>query len=215
MELLDFVWARCLDGHRIMKREPPNARDEAEARRRGWVNMDPYPSSDYVRPNSTRYERYVPLENVLFKIFATWEATPGGMVRFCDAYGSLRNAGGDWIIEIDWMLKEQETLRHTLRLLDSGDPTELVERLERGRAGGALRLWQAKDGSLSPYLVPGSLVQAMWLQLALHAASAAKLLSCERCGSPFRVGGGTKRRSTAKYCSNACKVAAYKARQEV
>src|SRR5262249_34114375 len=146
MELLSFVWARCIDGHKIVKREPQNPADETEARR-GWANLDRYPNSDYVRPNSTRYERFSPLENVVFNIFAKWEATPDGMVRFCDAYGSLRSPRGDWINEIDWMLEEQETLKRTLRFLDSGNPTELVKRLERGRAGGcALRLWQSEDG---------------------------------------------------------------------
>ena len=41
-----------------------------------------------------------------------------------------------------------------------------------------------------------------------------KLFSCDRCGKPFQVGPGTKRRCTAKYCSNACKVAACRARHE-
>jgi hypothetical protein len=82
MELLGFVWARCLDGYRIVKREPPSPEEVAEHRRRGWVNVDPYPNSDYITENSNRTERYLPLENVLFKIFATWEATPDGMVRF-------------------------------------------------------------------------------------------------------------------------------------
>lgn len=39
-----------------------------------------------------------------------------------------------------------------------------------------------------------------------------RVLRCERCGVAFEVGFGTGRRSTSKFCSNACRVAAFKAR---
>jgi hypothetical protein len=186
--------------------------------------VDPCFNSDDISPNSTRLERYRPLKTVLFKTFATWEATPEGMVRFCDCYGHLLGPQeGLRIVPVQWMLDQQKTLSITLKLLESDDPAELIKRLHSWaaestlgprRAECTLELRRADDGSLVPVLIPASLIQAIWLQLALHAASGAKLLSCDRCGKPFQVGTGTKRRSTAKYCSNACKVAAYKARQE-
>jgi hypothetical protein len=218
VELIEFVWARCIDGYRVFKKEPPDPAEEAEYRRRGIVNLDPFPESDYITEKSRRTERYLPLENVVFKIFADWEPTPEGMVSFCDAYGPLYNwqEGHSIITPIEAMLREQEALRRALIMFESRDPTELIAALDLGRAGRcAFRLWQTDEGSLSPIIVPGSLAQAMWLQLALHAASGARLLSCERCGNPFLVGIGTNRRNTAKYCSNACKVAAYKARKQV
>jgi hypothetical protein len=169
------------------------------------------PDPDNISPKSSRLERYRPLKIALFKTFATWDDTPEGMVSFCDCYGHLEERR---IVPVQWMLDEQRTLSITLMLLESGDPAELMKRLNSWAAGCTFGLRRADDGSLAPILIPGSLIQAIWLQLALYAASGAKLLSCDRCGKPFQVGTGTKRRSTAKYCSNACKVAAYKARQE-
>jgi hypothetical protein len=158
--------------------------------------------------NSFRMERYHPLKNVLFAVFAKWEASREGMVRFCDAYGPL--IGSDYV---DWMLDEQCILQATLERLEAGDPVELIEQLSWRRYGNcAFTLRQTTLGTLTPTLIPQSLGQAMYIQLALHAASGARLWGCEHCSAPFYVGTGTKRRSTAKYCSNACKVAAHKKR---
>jgi hypothetical protein len=217
MELLDFEWTRCLDGYRLNKREPLSDKVKVEFDPGGLGSLGNVlnPDPDNISPNSGRLERYRPLKIALFKTFATWEATPEGMVRFCDCYGHLLGPPErQRIVPVQWMLDEQKTLSITLMLLESGDPAELMKRLHSWAAGCTFGLRRADDGSLAPTLTPGSLIQAIWLQLALYAASGAKLLSCDRCGKPFQVGAGTKRRSTAKYCSNACKVAAYKARQE-
>ena len=210
MELIEFEWARCLDGYRLEKPKPPSAKMTAKLKKGRWINVDPYPNSDWILPNSDRFESYQPLKNVLFDVFAKWKDTPEGMVRFCNSFGQLK--GRARLEQVDWLLAEQRDLRITLRLLKSGDPTALIDRLEATPiAGCAFKLRRTDDG-LKTVVVPGSLIQAIWVQLLLHANSGAKLLRCDRCGKPFAVGTGTKRRSTAKYCSNACKVAAYKAR---
>jgi hypothetical protein len=54
----------------------------------------------------------------------------------------------------------------------------------------------------------------MWLQFAFFGGGGATMLRCGHCTKPFLVGTGLKRRSTSKYCGDACKVAAFKARQE-
>jgi hypothetical protein len=215
MELLDFEWTRCLDGYKLNKRKPQSDKVWIELPGGlGSLGNALQPDPDNISPNSSRLECYRPLKIALFKTFATWEATPEGMVRFCNCYGLLRAPEEQRIAPVQWMLDEQKTLSITLMLLEAGDPAELMKRLNSWAAGCTFGLQRADDGSLATILIPGSLIQAIWLQLALHAASGAKLLSCDRCGKPFQVGTGTKRRSTAKYCSNACKVAAYKARQK-
>ena len=216
MELLEFAWARCLDGYRREPKKLLSAKMEAKLKTGRWVNVDPHPGSEMIRPNSDRFERTQPLKNVLFKIFADWEATPDGMVHFCNAYGQLWIPGASGIEQVDWLLAEQKALRHVLKLLNAGDPSQLIRRFDVSWAGGCVfKLRRSDGGSLLPVLIPESLIQAMWFQLALYAANPnIALLSCQRCRKPFYVGTGTKRRSTAKYCSNACKVADFKARQE-
>jgi hypothetical protein len=68
-------------------------------------------------------------------------------------------------------------------------------------------------GRMKVALVPPNLLSAMWLQLAFHSASGAKLHTCAQCKKPFVVGSGTGRRNTAMYCSRTCNMAAFKARQ--
>jgi hypothetical protein len=92
-----------------------------------------------------------------------------------------------------------------------GDLSELVRWCNRNDfAAATLRLRQTGDGTVHVALVPGSLLQAMWVQLVLYASSGARLLRCERCSAPFVVGTNTGRRNTRKFCGNACKVAASK-----
>jgi hypothetical protein len=176
-----------------------------------YINLDPYPGSKQICSSSARFEPCQPLKNVLFEVFAKWPSTPEGMVSFCNSYGRLTSDG---VEQVDWLLHEQKYLRICLMLFKSGDPTELMKRLHASPIAGCKLTLRRTDDGLKPVLVPETLIQAIWLQFALHAASNTKLLSCERCGKPFEVGTGTKRRITAKFCSNACKVAAYKARQE-
>ena len=174
---------------------------------RPWIDRSYWDSPMIVR-NSHRMERYHPLKNVLFAVFAKWESSPEAMVRFCNAYGPL--IGLDFV---DWMLDEQRILQSTLKRLEAGDPVELIELLNQSDYGKCrFTLQQTALGTLTPTLIPASLGQAMYTQLALYAASGAQLWGCEHCGVPFYVGTGTKRRSTAKYCSNTCKVAAHKKR---
>jgi hypothetical protein len=215
MELLDIEWGRCLDGYRLEQTKPLSAAEEAYFRKRPFIDRT-YWNSSLIIQKSTRMERYRPLKNVLFAIFARWEASPAGMVRFCNAYGPLQaTPEGVTLTPVDWMLDEQRILQRALRQLESGDPLKLIEQLDRGRYGACtFTLRPTATGTLSPTLIPESLGQAIYVQLALYSASGAKLWSCEQCGDPFYVGTGTNRRSTAKWCSNACKVAAYKNRQE-
>jgi hypothetical protein len=226
-DMIEFQWTRCVDGYELRAPEPLSAKSKKFIKRRGLVSIDPYPGSLWIREASDRFEPTRPLSVPLFKVFADWKPrTAEGMRRFCDAYGALDFPGGGLgsgslgpgsgsLKQADWMLHVQRTLQRALMLLESGDPAELSKRLASGHAGlCAPRLARREDGSLTLTLVPDTLLSAMWLQLALHAASDAELLSCERCAMPFAVGTGTGRRTTAKYCSNACKVAAFKARKE-
>src|SRR5438094_9317192 len=83
MELVNFEWARCLDGYRLQTPKALNANQGARIRKRRMVNVDPYPNSAYVLPNSSRFGRYRPLKNELFKVLVDWKATPEGRGVLC------------------------------------------------------------------------------------------------------------------------------------
>jgi hypothetical protein len=211
--MIEFEWKRCSDGYRRQDRRPLSAKTLRKIEKYRMVNVDPYAGSQDIWANSDQYEPTRPLNVVLFKVFADWEATPDGMVEFCNAYGQLRiGPGGQGIEPVAWMLEHQALIRQFVRRVEASDASGLIEGLKRGWGGNcSLRLRRRENGSLAPILVPDTLLSAMWMQLALHAASQAKLLTCHQCGKPFEVGTGTGRRETAMYCSNACKVAAFKA----
>jgi hypothetical protein len=149
------------------------------------------------------------------------------MLRFCNQFGLLgggrpdipRHRGNSLptfeSVVFDDLLRHHAVMRRALNLFERGNATELIKRCNAdGLAGARIELRQGPNGKLGWFLVPPDLIRAMWIQFAMHACSEAHLFGCEHCGKPFRVGTGTGRRSTAKYCSNACKVAAFKARKQ-
>jgi hypothetical protein len=200
MELIDFEWWRCSDGYRPDRRGVESA--------------------------SKRFERYRPLETpALFAKFAKdTPASADDMLGFCNRFGLLERAGPPLSplqtptyegVILDSLLRPHAAMRHAVKLFERGNTTELIRRCnEEGLAGARIELRKDRNGKLGLRLVPADLIRAMWMQFALHACSDAHLFSCERCGGPFQVGSGTGRRSTAKYCSNGCKVAAFKARMQ-
>jgi len=117
-------------------------------------------------------------------------------------------------------LRLHSELCHAIKLFKGGDLSALSQGFDRGGWGGGWGLLRTKlrpkPGSVDRVAivwVPSSLIQFLWLQFALFAASDAKLFRCELCGHPFLVGSKTGRRSKAKYCSNACRLAAFRRRR--
>jgi hypothetical protein len=203
MDLIEFRWWRCTQGYSLV-----GDADEQAIVSRG-----------------VRYEQYRPSKiPALFVRFAV--DTPNnaqGMLEFCNCFGT---PGGTWSdmgstreppsaehVLVRDLLASQWNLRRAFRFHQEGNIRELIRTWNQYGQTGLLRseLVMGKDG-LQMLLTPMDLVQAMWLQLAQLSCSRAPVFRCERCSTPFTVGSGTGRRKTAKFCSNACKVAAFKER---
>jgi hypothetical protein len=198
MDLIDFRWWRCVDGYRLRF-------DEANP-------------SGLIEAVSEQLERYRPEAfPALFRHFADTPPTGRGMLHFADRFGLLGaiRLGPFLSIDLAGTLERQRVLRRAIKLFEAGDFSGLAEYYNQNVPGGRIQveLRAQPTGKIAPVFVPQSLIAFLWLQFALHAASEAKLFRCERCGTPFRVGTGTGRRDTAKFCSNACKVAAFRGRQ--
>jgi hypothetical protein len=199
--LIEFEWWRCLDGYRLD--------------RFGLASV------------SDRFQEYRPLDTpALFAKFADTQHSAEGMCAFANQYGLLgggrpdiNRTGGkskDKSVVMDVLLAHHASIRRAVDLFESNASEQLIKRWNEAEQGPTLlraELRASPDGGMRMVLVPADLIRAMWLQFAGHVCSGTQLFRCVRCNEPFTVGTGTGRRRTALYCSNACKVAAYQARQ--
>jgi hypothetical protein len=201
-EAVDFLWWRCLNGYRL--------------------------SAGGLESVGKQFEQYRPLEDLaLFVKFARdTPASPQGMLQFCNRYGlvggrrpDIPSSSGRPTSEslmLDVLLQHHAELRGAYNLFErKNDASKLLD-YWNSKGRGLLRVeLRQNEAGLNWVLVPPDLIAALWFQFGQYAcAGAARLFRCQHCNEPFTVGIGTGRRSTAKYCSNRCKVAAFKARQE-
>jgi hypothetical protein len=224
-EVIEFEWTRCPDGDGWVI-DPPRSH------RRVWrpgapVRAVPGPTDAALSTAGKRYfEKYSPTEfSALFQIFSDKPATAEGMRDFFNTFGPLE-WGNDrfgpfeptagWCsaeTSLDKPLRHHAALRRALDMFKAGNLSALSEGFDRGGWGRLhTKLRLRSTGKAAIVWVPYSLIQFLWLQLALYAASDAKLLRCGQCGHPFLVGSATGRRSKAKYCSDRCRLAAFRKR---
>jgi hypothetical protein len=107
----------------------------------------------------------------------------------------------------------QAMQREMRRLLQDASSSDAVR---MGRAAQrALRL-ACRDGDPSPVggrvvLIVPTLIAFMHFEVYMMIENGAHFASCKRCGDLFLYGKGTKRRNTATYCSDRCRVGAHRA----
>jgi hypothetical protein len=205
MQMVDFQWWWCRDGYRL----------------------EPEGDDFLLVSQSVRFVAYKPLDTrALFAIFAAdTPPTSEGMRYFCGRFGMPGGTPADmrphlaahtaqWNL-VSVLLDHQSKLRRALDLYEEGDSSEFVKRWNASGQAALMRpaLRVGAEGRIEMVFEPLDLIQAMWFQLVQSACRGDELLRCERCNQPFVVGSGTGRRSTSKWCSNACKVAAFKERK--
>lgn len=229
MDIFALTWWRCLDAYELFEPEGRVWRPgKAGARPASRTTTDSRRPGLAIRSKSKLFETYEPLKihgDALFRNLAEVPATPAGMLSLTNGFGMLKTAGQFMApmagtptrqsSGVDDLLTELVALRGAIGLFESGKHLELVERFNRSGWGHARHeLIVGPDGKIVRVLVPINLIHAIWLQFAAHVESPAKLLRCQHCGKWFRVGTGTKRRESSKYCAPACKQAAFAARKE-
>jgi hypothetical protein len=213
---VDFEWSRCLDHYQLKSHVAGYATE--------GVRLQAITKSDGgIEAASDRYGRYRPFDlPALFVRFARdTPASAKGILGFCNLFGipggPRSDEGQRGIIRyaaVDVLLHEQAMMRRAFSLFEKGDSKALMAAFNStdGALSARIELHQDEEGRLYWCPVPSDLIQAMWLQFAMYASSGTKLFRCQNCNEPFIVGTHTGRRSTAVYCSNACKVAAFKER---
>jgi hypothetical protein len=205
--VIDFEWTKCRVGYRRI------------------VGRDGRPK-DGIETASLHVDRFRPLEisPTLYAIFADNESSVEGAIDFCNRFGLLtirQTEGGGISTSLRDFFRQQAEIKRAVALYERGDLAALAKRINYASRGERLppmtlfapRVDLNAEGRLKLSWVPQHLLSAMWLQLALDAAGGCTLVRCEHCQKPFVFGVGTRRRSTAMYCSRACNMAAFKARQ--
>ena len=186
MELVQFFWPWCPDQYAVH-------------RLRG--------EHDYVVPKSDRLKLEDPKRYRLsiFRNFIDADQSTEGVVAFSDLYGLLLE--GDKMPVDDWLSYQSEMREAWLRG-QAGDWTGAAIAFNK-RSVGTLNTKLGSDpddlASIRLILEPTSLLQLMWVEMALHLTNAYGLRQCGWCGSWFPYGKGTNRRNTAKFCSNRCR----------
>lgn len=228
MDLVDFKWWRCIDGYRLKQTKPalwtPRGRIEIDREER--VSLGNEPVRLGLESASDRFEQYEPFKiSGLFTIFAEdTPATPEGMQAFCNKFGLLGGGRPDLAsvkgkpknvsVVVDDLLALHREFRRAVDLYRHGDLAGVANYWNSTHWPASIRTGlRVEHGKIEMMFEPPGLIQAMWLQFAFKVCADTKLLRCERCGTPFAVGTGTGRRKTSKFCSNACKVAAFKRRR--
>lgn len=193
-----FEWSKCRQRHRIIDGQ--------------------------IEPAGPDFDRYRPFEvNALFAHFAD-ASTDAKLLLFCDKFGlpvgqliqqlvaRNRFLGRIHRTNLKELRRHQANMQRAVKAFESDDLSEIMNICNVTESIVSMRIQLRRDaaGKLGMFFEPPHLLGAMWLQFATLVCSGGSLCRCQRCGAPIAVGTGTGRRTTAMYCTNACKVATHK-----
>jgi hypothetical protein len=179
VDVRNFVWTRDLLGYRL------------------WSGRT------RVVGSGAETESYKPLERNenLFGQFASIPPTPEGLLEFMTKFGPLTAEGLSSIGEdVHSVLNHARAMAAFLGAAETG--TSLATSLPNLPE---VRLTlQVGDQALRPALklIPETLLDALWLQVAEALAGDCQIRRCHQCGSWFAAGHGFGRRYDAKFCSD-------------
>jgi hypothetical protein len=110
----------------------------------------------------------------------------------------------------EFILGEQKVLRGLLGRVGGGDSEIAIKAAKESLSKAHPLSLSLSDASL--VLIAESPMSFMHIEIAMVAASGARLATCETCGDVFLIGPLTARRSTARYCRDRCRVNAHRAK---
>jgi hypothetical protein len=225
--LIDFEWwrPRVPGGHRLTNRKvkglvfyhPPRRPVQLPALRGQWgfayhpLGIGVLQSSDgmpcepaYVVATSDDFVRYRPLDafSSLFIQFAKL-TTADQVLHFIERFGGLTQAGRNEKGElVEGVLAHSFAMRELLAYADDPDrKADLLQRQVNPFSELDVTLDIDPSGVLTHRFVPGSLLDALWLQAVQALNERATVRECLQCGNLFQAGIGTGRRLDAKFCS--------------
>jgi len=202
MNQITFRWLRCRDHYEVTK-------DKGGFR--------------VVQPRSQNMEIIEPLElnNALWKQLADAQGNETRLLDFANAFGMLAPfalpldafdlEAGEFPNHrpeaiADWR-KTTSELSHVIERWRVGDLTEVCRTITGLRLSNLSLRLEPQSWREPPVLSigPGSLCDAIWVQLAHAVSNDLKQKPCVVCGTWFSYGPGTEFNSKRKYCSDTCK----------
>jgi hypothetical protein len=178
-----------------------------------------------LHPRSKRTRRFNVFESSssLFLEFERTPLTEEGVKDFADRYGPLAPELwglhiADWFEHIQSMHRAVELWRKSTV---TGDFSRIIREVQKFPFGDidmgaliALSLKKDPSSALPKLCIrPMDLLQALWAQLVLAIDGNVNLRPCAQCRKWFTLEAG-KGRSDKEYCSNACRMRAYRRRKD-
>ena len=174
-----FTWRRDLKGYRLW-----------EAGRR-------------IVASGVKQETYKPFERHenLFGEFASIAKTAEGLLDFVTKFGPLTLEGLDEQGEdVAAGVAAAQSMAQLLQTAERPGPAHLFG--ERRSIHLTLQIADTGSGRLLPSVVPDTLLDAIWLQLAEALSGDAQIRRCLQCGAWFAAGANFGRRRETKFCSD-------------
>ena len=199
---IDFTLWRDQRGYMLLPKAPLPPRRAGQSRFDRILNTPTNCFSDRIVGRGGPLVPYKSISKIpdLFKIFAKISRTPKGVLVFISNYGPFTHAGiagrGDQVLTI---INQAEEMTKRLNLLSAGS------RLGAEIPITSLRGFLVTDratGGIALKIVPATLRDALWLQLAQALSDGARMRKCRHCDEWFRAGAGTDRRADAEFCSD-------------
>ena len=181
-------------------------------------------------PRSDKIERFDLFERApaLFRDVASAQTTVEGVTKLADGYGPLLR---DRLPDVEDWYSAIRAMRRAVAAWEDAKSTgdyRRVARLIKNRAGykfgatsnlpgTAANIYLSEDKStgtgLRLRIRPSCLADALWVQLTLAIDAKQNLVACVECRKWFPVEAGAAR-SDKRYCSDACKMRAYRKRKK-
>lgn len=172
-----------------------------------------------------RLDFYDPIatEPALYRVFAGLDRTPEAILGFANEYGHLAGLASleDWQNKIAHMKRMGSVADRLIALGCSGkkpsgkvaaESTELIRRvLDQVQTAPTAEI--NEDGTVGLYDVAYDLWSALNIQLVEAIADRKQYRPCDECGKPIEIS-PTVNRTERAYCSNSCRVKAYRERKK-
>ncbi len=243
MPRISFLQPKDPTGYRIVVEPPTKPRKVVERKRslgRGCpdpgktlLEGDGSKSTSWIVRNGVKlvYE-YVRFEKEpIYKKLAATKPTPDGALAFVQKFGFLRSVGHHERVEeicnhirtMQWLVNalrcdEREAINLWLAGYFLYEDSKGKSRLSSARPPVRPGLQIGGDEADRPQLqeAPPTLIEALYLQCLQDATGSKDSKLCRRpdCGTWFYYGPNTGKRSTAKYCSDGCRVKHFIERKE-
>lgn len=188
-----------------------------------------------LRPRSERCKHFDFFQSnpSAFLEFAQTPLTADGVRTLADRYGPLRTRVRErrciddfWGHHVDYWRSTMNALRKAVEVWDktkvTGDYSQIIRIMERGEhpvrleeVGTGLRVLLKKDpleATARLCIRPIHLRDAVWIQLAHAISGSQSLATCVECKAWFTIS-TDHGRSDKEYCSNACRMRAYRKRR--